>query len=106
MKIFGVLLLSTALASTATAATKATTQALAREAAEFFNGQQPGGVVLVTRGNEVLLRRAYGLADIENGVAMRPDATLRLASMSKQFTAVALLQLVCRRARDGSRRRA
>ena len=100
MKIFAALLLATALALTGTARAqqgppaKATSAALARVAGEFFKDQQPGGVVLVTRGDGVLLRQAYGLADIENGVAMRPDAVLRLASVSKQFTAVAVLQLV------------
>lgn len=100
MRKFGRLLLATALAFAGTAAAKqdelakGTTQALAREAAAFFSGQQPGGVVLVTRRDEVLLRQAYGLADIENGVAMRADATLRLASVSKPFTAVAVLQLI------------
>lgn len=100
MRIFGVLLLATALVFPAAAGAKegvpakATTEALAREAAGFFRDQQPGGVVLVTRGDQVLLRQAYGLADVENGVAMRPEAALRLASVSKQFTAVAVLQLV------------
>lgn len=72
----------------------ATNAALTREADTFFKDNQPGGVVLVTRGDAVLLRKAYGMADIENGVAMQPDAALRLASVSKQFTAVAVLQLV------------
>jgi CubicO group peptidase (beta-lactamase class C family) len=100
MRMFGTLLLATALAFAGTTQAKealpakATTDALAREAAAFFKDQQPGGVVLVTRRDEVLLRQAYGSADIENGVAMRPDAALRLASVSKQFTAVAVLQLV------------
>ena len=99
MRKFGRLLLATALAFAGTAAAKqgepakGTTQALAREAAAFFSGQQPGGVVLVTRRDEVLLRQTYGLADIENGVAMRADATLRLASVSKQFTVSAALML-------------
>lgn len=100
MRIVGVLLLAAALAMAGTAGAKegstgkATRRALAHEADGFFKGQQPGGVVLVTRGDEILLRRAYGLADIENGVAMRPEAAMRLASVSKQFTAVAVLQLV------------
>jgi len=86
MKIPGVVLMASALAMTgsaaATNAAPARTEALAREADAFFKDQQPGGVVLVTQGDQVLLRRAYGMADIENGVAMRPDAALRLA-MSK-----------------------
>lgn len=67
---------------------------LTETADAFFKGQSTGGVVLVTRGDQVLLRRAYGLSDVENAVPMRPDSALRLASISKQFTAVAVLQLV------------
>ncbi|MCC4621864.1 beta-lactamase family protein [Xanthomonas cassavae CFBP 4642] len=100
MKTFGMVVLMTvlgmagpAVAGQAQGAADART-ALAREAATFFEDSQPGGVVLVTRGDQVLLRQAYGLADIENGVAMQPDAALRLASVTKQFTAVAVLQLV------------
>lgn len=100
MKTIGAVMLAAVLsaagvarAAPSVAAAPATTE-LAREADAFFKGNQPGGVVLVTRGDTVLLRRAYGMADIENGLAMQPDAALRLASMSKQFTAVAVLLLV------------
>ncbi|HEY0333939.1 MAG TPA: serine hydrolase domain-containing protein [Stenotrophomonas sp.] len=68
--------------------------ALHDQADAYFHDQQPGGVVLVTRGDQVLLRKAYGLADVENAVPMQPDAALRLASVTKQFTALAVLQLV------------
>ena len=97
MRTFGIWLAAAlALSGTAHAQEQPTStiDALAREADTFFAGQQPGGVVLVTRGDEVLLRRAYGQADIENAVTMRPEAAMRLASVSKQFTAVAVLQLV------------
>ncbi|MBB3779855.1 hypothetical protein FHY16_002625 [Xanthomonas campestris] len=48
--------------------------ALTREAGSVFDGNQPGSVVLVTRGNEVLLRQASGMADVENRVATQPRA--------------------------------
>lgn len=51
------------------------------------------GVVLVTRGDQVLLREAYGPADSETGAANTPDSRFRLASVSKQFTAAAILRL-------------
>lgn len=54
---------------------------------------QPGGVVLVARGDDVLLRKAYGLMDVEREVAMRPDAVFDIGSTSKQFTATCLLLL-------------
>ncbi|MGH8075733.1 MAG: serine hydrolase domain-containing protein [Lysobacter sp.] len=60
----------------------------------FFDHAQPGGVVLVRQGDAVLLRKAYGLADVENQVAMKPESVFRIASATKQFTAVAILQLI------------
>ncbi|SBV50906.1 D-Ala-D-Ala carboxypeptidase [Xanthomonas bromi] len=73
------------------------TAALVREADAFFKGSRPGGVVLVTRGNQVLLRQTYGMADIEKGIAMQANAVLRLASVSKQLTAIAMCNW-CRQA--------
>ena len=67
---------------------------LQHKADGFFREAGPGGVVLVRKGDAVLLRRAYGLADVEHQVAMKPESVFRLASATKQFTAVAILQLV------------
>ncbi|MCR9246302.1 MAG: beta-lactamase family protein [bacterium] len=53
----------------------------------------PGAAVLVTRGDEVLLRRAYGLADLEREVALTPESVFDIASTSKQFTAASVLLL-------------
>jgi CubicO group peptidase (beta-lactamase class C family) len=54
----------------------------------------PGMTVLVRVGDEVLLRRATGLANLELQSKMQPDMVMRLASQTKQFTAVATLILV------------
>jgi CubicO group peptidase (beta-lactamase class C family) len=51
------------------------------------------GVVLVTRHDTVLLQQAYGLADQEWAVPNTPETKFALASVTKQFTAVAILQL-------------
>lgn len=51
------------------------------------------GAVLVARDGEVLLDRGYGLANREWGVPNAGDTKFRLASLSKQFTAVAVLIL-------------
>ena len=54
----------------------------------------PGVVVAVTQGQEVVILRGWGLADIEREVAMDPHRSrLRIASLSKTFTATALAQL-------------
>ncbi|HEX8395079.1 MAG TPA: serine hydrolase domain-containing protein, partial [Longimicrobium sp.] len=53
----------------------------------------PGASVIVERNGRVLMRKAYGMADIELGVPLRPEHVLRLGSITKQFTAVAVLML-------------
>jgi uncharacterized membrane protein (DUF2068 family) len=53
-----------------------------------------GGTVLVTKNNSVLLKKAYGLADYEWNIKNTIDTKFQLASVTKQFTATAILQLV------------
>lgn len=52
------------------------------------------GVVLVARGRDVLVRRAWGLAAAELGVPMSPDARFDIASLTKTFTSAAILELL------------
>jgi CubicO group peptidase (beta-lactamase class C family) len=53
-----------------------------------------GTVVLIARDGEPVYRRAAGLADRENKVAMREDAIFRLASITKPIVAIAAMRLV------------
>jgi D-alanyl-D-alanine carboxypeptidase len=54
----------------------------------------PGAAVRVEKGGEVVLRKGYGMADLEMGVPIEPDMVFRLGSITKQFTAAAVLLLV------------
>lgn len=54
----------------------------------------PGMVVLVGRGDEVIHRGARGAANIELGTPLAPDQVFRIGSVTKQFAAAGLLQLV------------
>src|SRR4051812_24756946 len=54
----------------------------------------PGASVLVVRGGKVTYAKGYGLADVESRVAVTPQTNFRLASLSKQFTATAIMLLV------------
>lgn len=65
--------------------------------ARFAAPGMPGATVLVVRHDSVLVRAAYGLADVEQGIVATPATNFRLASLTKQFTATAILLL----ARDG-----
>jgi CubicO group peptidase (beta-lactamase class C family) len=51
------------------------------------------GSVLVARGDEVLLSKGYGSANLEWGIANTPATKFRLGSVTKQFTAAAVLLL-------------
>jgi D-alanyl-D-alanine carboxypeptidase len=52
------------------------------------------GVILVAKDGKPIFRRAYGLANREWNVPVTLDTRFRLASVTKQFTAAAILQLV------------
>lgn len=51
------------------------------------------GTVLVSKNDTILLKKAYGFADYEWKVKNTIDSKFSLASVSKQFTAAAVLQL-------------
>ena len=54
---------------------------------------EPGAAVLIAKDGQVLLRKGYGLANLELGVPIEPDMVFELASVTKQFTAAAILLL-------------
>jgi CubicO group peptidase (beta-lactamase class C family) len=54
----------------------------------------PGAAVIAVLDGRTVLRKAYGMADLELGVPLEPDMVFRIGSMTKQFTAVAILMLV------------
>src|SRR5688500_9668166 len=59
-----------------------------------FVAGQPGGAVLVVKDGKVLYRKAIGMASMELGVPLQPDTIFRLGSITKQFTAAAIMLLV------------
>jgi CubicO group peptidase (beta-lactamase class C family) len=59
-----------------------------------YDGAVPGASLLVLRDGVALVHRGYGLSDLEHGVEAGPATNYRLASITKQFTASAILLLV------------
>ena len=47
----------------------------------------------MVKDGKTLFRKAYGMADLELGVPLQPDMVFRLGSITKQFTAAAILML-------------
>ncbi|MCC6457979.1 MAG: beta-lactamase family protein [Caldilineaceae bacterium] len=58
-----------------------------------YGGQPFQGSVLVARNGQVLLRKGVGLADQSAGIPNEPETKFRLGSLTKPFTAVAVLML-------------
>jgi N-acyl-D-aspartate/D-glutamate deacylase/CubicO group peptidase (beta-lactamase class C family) len=61
--------------------------------APFTSGESPGAAVMVIRDGEVAYEAGYGYADLEHRVPITPQTNFELASVSKQFTAVAVMIL-------------
>lgn len=59
----------------------------------YANGELFSGAVLVAVDGKPVLRLGVGLADRELGVAATPQTKFRIGSITKQFTATAILQL-------------
>jgi CubicO group peptidase (beta-lactamase class C family) len=54
------------------------------------------GAVLVARNGQVILSKGYGMADATRNIANTPQTRFRLASLTKQFTATAIMILQAR----------
>ncbi|MEO8193815.1 MAG: serine hydrolase domain-containing protein [Gemmatimonadales bacterium] len=58
-----------------------------------YDGAVPGASLLVVRDGSPVLRRSWGLSNVEDRVSAAPETNYRLASVTKQFTAAAILLL-------------
>jgi CubicO group peptidase (beta-lactamase class C family) len=54
----------------------------------------PGAAVAVVKDGEAVYERGFGYADLEHGVPITPSTVFDIASVSKQFTALAIAMLV------------
>lgn len=61
---------------------------------KVYKPDEPGAAVLVKKQGQVIFRKGYGLANMELQVPVEPDMVFRLGSITKQFTAVAVLMLI------------
>ena len=61
--------------------------------ARAIPGDGPGVAVIAVKDGKTVFRKARGMANLELGVPLSPDSVFRLGSITKQFTAVAVLML-------------
>ncbi len=69
-------------------------QELDKYALAQMNVKGFSGTVLVMQKNKVLLKKSYGLADKEWNIPNTTDTKFRIGSITKQFTAACILQLI------------
>lgn len=60
---------------------------------ELRRSDAPGGVAAVIQDGRIVHEVAYGMADLERGVAVTPRSVFEIGSVSKQFTAMCVLLL-------------
>ncbi len=60
---------------------------------EWNRPDTPGAGVAVIRDGAVVFRKDYGMANLEYGIPITPEAVFHAASVSKQFTACAVAML-------------
>ncbi|MGH9628925.1 MAG: serine hydrolase, partial [Bryobacteraceae bacterium] len=62
--------------------------------ARYHANNQFNGAVLVSEGGNVIYKKGFGLANMEWQIPNTPETKFRLGSITKQFTAAVILQLV------------
>lgn len=92
-----IILLFTFIASTTSAQKPLTDDQLSTSINNYLSERfKPDGIaasVLVARSGKVVFKKAYGLADQESKTPATTESVFRIASLTKQFTAIAIMQL-------------
>lgn len=57
-------------------------------------GPLAGLAIVVARGDRILLAKGYGFSDLENRIPATSETVFEIGSLTKQFTALAIMQLV------------
>lgn len=59
-----------------------------------IGAREPGAGILISYNGQAIISKGYGLENISSGSPISPETNFRMASVSKQFTALAVLTLV------------
>ena len=61
--------------------------------AQWDNKNSPGCAVVIVRNDSILFAKGYGMANLEYNIPIEPETIFHMASVSKQFTAFAIVLL-------------
>jgi D-alanyl-D-alanine carboxypeptidase len=59
----------------------------------YYQSGLPGAVISIVQNNKPVFIKGYGVANLSTGQPLGPDANFNIGSLTKQFTAFALLDL-------------
>jgi CubicO group peptidase (beta-lactamase class C family) len=88
------MMMVTLIAGAQTPNLKAMTADFDKLLSEQFKTGETGCAALVAIKGQIVYKKAFGMANLELNVPMQPDMVFRIGSITKQFTAVAILQLM------------
>src|SRR5574341_191814 len=60
---------------------------------QYDKPASPGCALAVIKDGQIVYKRGYGMADLDHDIPIKPDTVFHVASVSKQFTAMAILLL-------------
>ena len=60
---------------------------------KYNTSTKPGASVLIFKKNKIIFEKGYGVSNIATGELIKPNTNFRLASVTKQFTAMSILLL-------------
>ncbi len=61
---------------------------------ENYKSDQPGLSYLVAQGDKIILQQTIGMSEMEFNIKMEPEHIFAIGSVTKQFTAIAMLKLM------------
>jgi CubicO group peptidase (beta-lactamase class C family) len=61
--------------------------------APFDKPDSPGCALAVIKDGQIVYKRGYGMANLDHDIPIRPDTVFHVASVSKQFAAMAIMLL-------------
>jgi len=93
MKKTGLLLLLISIHYFSTAQTWQDTVLLIEKAMDRYKPANPGAQLAISRNGQVIFSQAWGMADLEHRVPLTNESIIEAGSVSKQFTAAAILLL-------------
>ncbi len=61
---------------------------------EYNNANSPGAALMIIKNGKIIFEHCYGLSNLEENIPIKPITNFRLASLTKEFTATAIMILI------------